>query len=286
MRKLLISALAVAAFVAATVSCSDSFTLADHIGMCGEKNGVAAKDCGMDYVEVSVSRFLAPEKDEERFLENLAFAADSLPPLYAANGFFPKDIKLTGPEADLPRAIAYGKTAIQRASKAGIEILVLGSGAARTIPEEFPCEEAQNQFVSLLDSLAEEASAYGIVIAIEPLQSKETNFINTVSEGAAIARLTGRENVAVIADFYHMAAEGEGPESIIANADKLVHCHVAEPEKRTAPGVQGTDFTPYFKALRQIGYKGRISIECRWSDIRSELPVALETLKDQIKASK
>ena len=31
----------------------------------------AAKDCGMDYVEVSVSRFLAPEKDEERFLENL-----------------------------------------------------------------------------------------------------------------------------------------------------------------------------------------------------------------------
>jgi sugar phosphate isomerase/epimerase len=48
--------------------------------------------------------------------------------------------------------------------------------------------------------------------------------------------------------------------------------------------VDGDDFTPYFKALRQIGYEGRISIECGWSDVASQLPVAFHVMKEQIQS--
>ena len=134
--------------------------------------------------------------------------------------------------------------------------------------------------------MAPTAEKYGVIVAIEPLQASETNFINTVAEGAEMARQAGSPNICVIADFYHMAREGEPAEDIVAAADKLVHCHIAECANRTAPGVDGDDFTPYFKALKQIKYQGRISLECRWGDVNAQLPVAVQVMKEQIQAVK
>ena len=72
----------------------------------------------------------------------------------------------------------------------------------------------------------------------------------------------------------------------IKSADKLVHCHIAECEERTAPGVKGDDFTPYFKALKEIKYDGRISFECSWQDVSAQLPKAVEVMKEQINSIK
>ena len=213
--------------------------------------------------------------------------ADSLGlPIETANGFFPRDIIVVGPDADLERAIRYSETAIRRASEAGLEILVLGSSRSRSIPEGFSREEAEEQFLSLLKGMAPTAEKYGVIVAIEPLQQSETNFINTVREGAEIARRSGSPNIAVIADFFHMARESEPVSDIVDAADKLVHCHIAEVGNRTPPGVDGDDFTPYFQALKQIGYKGRISIESRWDDVAAQMPVAVQVMKEQIQAVK
>ena len=269
-------------------ACSEpySFQLDEHIGICGLNRAPAAVACGLDYLEANVSSFLVPEQDEEAFAAQRQ-AADSLGlPIYSANGFFPREILVVGPEADLERAIRYGQTAIRRAAEAGLEILVLGSSRSRTIPEGFPREEAEGQFLSLLRGMAPTAEKYGVIVAIEPLQASETNFINTVSEGAEMARMAGSPNICVIADFFHMAREGESPDAIIAAADKLVHCHIAECKNRTAPGVDGDDFTPYFKALKQIQYKGRISLECHWGDVNVQLPEAVRVMKEQINAIK
>ena len=101
-----------------------------------------------------------------------------------------------------------------------------------------------------------------------------------------MARRTGSPNIAVIADFFHMAREAEPVTDIVDAADKLVHCHIAEVGNRTPPGVDGDDFTPYFKALKQIGYDGRISIESRWDDVAAQMPVAVQVMKEQIQAIK
>jgi len=263
------------------------FTLDENIGVCGAVDrAAAAKAAGVSYLEAGVSAFLIPEKSEEEFAANRALAASSDPPIRTANGFYPADILLVGPDADLPRAVSYAETAIRRASEIGIEILVLGSSRSRTIPEGFARADAERQFVSLLKHIAPAAEKYGVTIAIEPLRPAETNFINSVREGAAIARQAESPAIRVLADLYHMAQVDEGPDALIDSADMLVHCHIAEKESRTPPGVAGDDFTPYFAALRQIRYTGRISIECGWSDFATQLPEAVRTMKEQIESVK
>ena len=261
------------------------FSLDEHIGICGTGWAEAAQKCGLDYLEANVSSFLCPESDDSVFNANREALAGALP-IYSANGYFPGSIKVVGPQAETERAIKYSETAIRRAAEIGIKVLVLGSSGSRSIPEGFSREEAEKQFLALLKGIAPTAEKYGVVVAIEPLQHSETNFINTVSEGASIARQAGSPNICVIADFFHMARVGEAPESIIENADKLVHCHIAEKEERTPPGAKGDDFTPYYKALKEIHYTGRISIECGWKDVESQLPVAVKTMKEQINSVK
>ena len=283
--RLLLAALAALVFVS---GCSKApvFDLDEHIGMCGVNRAPAAIACGLDYLEANVASFLVPEENDSTFAARRAEADTLGLPIYSANGFFPRDILVIGPEADLERAGRYAETAIRRAAEAGLKILVLGSSRSRSIPEGFSREEAEEQFLSLLKGMAPVAEQCGVLVAIEPLQESETNFINTVKEGAEMARRTGSPNICVLADFYHMAREGEPPVDIVEAADKLVHCHIAEVGNRTPPGVDGDDFTPYFQALKQIGYTGRISLECRWEDVDAQLPVAVQVMKEQIQAIK
>jgi sugar phosphate isomerase/epimerase len=78
-----------------------------------------------------------------------------------------------------------------------------------------------------------------------------------------------------------MLRDGEGPEPIRRNGDLLAHVHVAEREKRTAPGVAGDDLRPYLRALADTGYQGRISIESGWADLAAQLEPALASLRAQ-----
>ncbi len=263
-----------------------AFNLDEHLGICGVGWAGQAKAVGLDYLEAAVSSFLIPEASEEDFAANRSQALASEPPIRTANGFFPSDIILVGPNADPDRAVRYAETAIRRASEIGIEILVLGSSRSRSIPEGFDRAAAEAQFVDFLKRIAPAAEQYGVIVALEPLQASETNFINTVREGAEIARRTGSKNICVIADLFHMMRMQESPEDIVEARDKLVHCHVAELANRTAPGVDGDDFTPYLRALKEIHYTGRMSFECSWQDIDAQLPVAFETMKKQIQAIK
>ena len=196
------------------------------------------------------------------------------------------EIRFVGPDAEIERAVNYSKTAIKRAAEIGIKVLVLGSSRSRNIPEGFDRAEAEKQFLEVLKGMAPTAEEYGVKVAIEPLQTKESNFINTVKEGAELARKAGSDNICVLADLFHMARMEESPEDIVEAADKLVHCHIAEVEERTPPGVRGDDFTPYFKSLKKIGYTGRISFECSWQDVPSQLPVAVKVMKEQIQSIK
>ena len=64
-------------------------------------------------------------------------------------------------------------------------------------------------------------------------------------------------------------------------ADWLVHTHTAEKASRTPPGLAGDDFGPYLRALKEIGYDGSMSLECNWSDLKSQLSGGAATLRAQ-----
>ncbi|MDR0796168.1 MAG: sugar phosphate isomerase/epimerase [Tannerella sp.] len=257
--------------------------LRDRIGVCTSINNAAIiKQAGCTYVEIGINNFLMPEKDDTAFAANLKSASESVLPALAANSFFPGDLKLVGPDADPERAIRFAEIAMQRAKQIGTKTFVLGSGGARRIPDGFDSEKATGQFIDLCKQIALLGAKYDVVVVIEPLRKQETNFINTVRQGTAIARAVNHPNLCVLADFYHMLCEDEDAQAIVEAGNLLHHCHIAEKAERTAPGVKGDDFTSYFKALQDINYQGRISIECGWKNFNEEVAPAVAEMKRQI----
>ena len=267
--------------------CSDKpYVLEPKVGVCTSTgNGEMVKAAGVDYIEAGVQRFLVPQESEEKFLEKLATVKKSGVRVLACNGFVPGSIKSTGPNADHDKLLKYAETAFARAKVAGVKYIVFGSSGSRNIPDGFDRDKAKAQFVSLLKRMGPIAAKYDVIIVIEPLNKKESNFINYVSEGYEIAKLVDHKNIRLLADFYHMLRVDEGPESIVkAGSEYLLHCHIAENEGRYFPGKNKEDFSGYMEALKKIKYKGAISMECRWGDFKKELTPATGYVRTQIAA--
>ena len=271
-------------FFVATISASCTKTsLADRIGVCSQPDKwELLKENGYAYAEAEVRSFLIPQNGEDDFAPNLEIAQKTALPIYSCNLFFPGDMRLTGEGADIAAITQYTEVAMRRARQIGIKIIVLGSGGARHIPDGFSHEEARERFIEICREIGAIAEKNGVTIVIEPLNAAETNFITTVAEGLELVKEVDHPNIQLLADLFHMTRAGESPESIVKAGKYLRHCHIAENEQRTAPGIAGDDFTPYLEALKKIAYKGNISLECRWDDMDSQLPIAIAELKRQI----
>jgi sugar phosphate isomerase/epimerase len=196
----------------------------------------------------------------------------------AANVFLPGTLKVVGPDAVEEELAAYAATALGRASRLGVEVLVFGSGALRAVPPGFSRNHAIDQFAHAVRVVQEEAGARGITLAVEPLHSEETNLLNSIGEAAAFLRDQRLAGVRLVADLWHMECEGEGLDALDAAADLIVHTHVAAAE-RHAPGQAPDNIESFLRRLGELGYKGACSIECRWSDFAAEAPAAVARVR-------
>jgi sugar phosphate isomerase/epimerase len=164
-----------------------------------------------------------------------------------------------------------------------VEVVVLGSGEARRIPEGFDRKDAQRQFIHILKKMGPLAGAQGVTLAMENLNRGETNLGNSLKEVTEYILAAEHPNIRVTADIYHMLKEDDPPDAIRQAGKLLVHCHIAEEKDRARPGKYGEDFKPYFRALRDIGFSGKIMMECGWTDLKTEAGPALEYLERQWK---
>lgn len=265
-----------------------SYTLLDNnsssleIGICTDySHGNSMKRFGYSYIEEGVGKFLVPTKNEEEFKSIIKNAKEYPLPVKACNNFIPKELKSVGHDAVHDKILKYAETAFRRAQKTGVEIIVFGSGGSRSIPEGFSREKARQQFVELCEKMAPLAAEYNVTIVLEPLNSKECNFINSVTEGGEIVEEINHQNFKLLADIYHMKMEGESPESIVKYGHLIKHIHIAEKQERAVPGTFNEDFRPYFDALKKINYTGKMSIEAQWTDFETQIPLAIETIKKQ-----
>lgn len=255
--------------------------LAD-IGICtGPNNANLMAEAGYTYFEGGVQWLLVPEDPDEKFDSIFRVVQDAALPARACNSFLPGRLKSVGPEAVHDEILAYAETAFKRAQMLGIETIVFGSGGSRSIPEGFPADSARQQFITLLKRMGPVAGKYDVTVVLEPLNKKEVNFLNSVKEGAGIVEEVDHPNIRLLADIYHMMMEDEGPESILEHGHLIKHLHIAEEEGRAAPGTHNEDFVPYFRALKEIGYTGRISIEGRWDDLAAQAPGAIAYMNQQ-----
>lgn len=249
-----------------------------RFGCCARIEDVAAVEAaGYDYVELPVVAVQAEKPESEFVPVAAALALRSIRP-EAWNVLLPGDLRVTGPDVDFYRVRRYLHTAFERVQRLGGQVVVFGSGKARSFPEGFdPCE-VHSQLLEFLEAAAEAAGEYGLILAIEPLNKKESNVINTVSEAVDLAAEVGRPQIRVLADLYHIDEESESLQNVADAGLWLAHTHTAD-TGRFRPGSGSYDHHAFFRALAEAGYDGRMSVECRWNDFRSECAAALEFLR-------
>jgi len=187
-------------------------------------NGILAS-AGYSFVEENVRGFLVPSESDSIFEQKLALLKESKLPVEACNSFLPGNLKCVGPAPLHDDILKFGETAFRRARMAGVKTIVFGSGGARAIPEGFSRDEAKKQFISLCSKLAPIAKKYDVVISLEPLNTKECNFVNSVAEGGEIVEAVNHENFRLLADIYHMLMENESPSNITKYGHLLYHTY-------------------------------------------------------------
>ncbi|UYQ94002.1 sugar phosphate isomerase/epimerase [Chitinophaga horti] len=235
---------------------------------------------GYDYIEENTRKLF--HMSDSAFAKNLAKLKKTRRPVKAANSFLPPGLMLIGPHVNEAWVVGYVDTVFRHAKQAGVNIIVLGSSASRRLPEGYDRNKAIEEFVYIGRKMAEVAKKHDITIAMESLNKTEDNFITTLAFANELATRINHKNFKLTADIYHMLMENESPESIINARKNLVHCHIAEKEGRAVPGTNQENFVPYFEALKEINYKGLLSIECRWKDLPTQALAAREYLVTQL----
>lgn len=240
----------------------------------------AAAAAGFDYLELPLAQMTqlsAAQFDALRARMRAAGMACE-----TCNNFFPTNMRLTGPQVDMPAVLAYVQKALDRAAALGAEYVVFGSGPAKQVPPGFGLDEGFAQIVRLLQAIGPMAAQRGLGIVIEPLRQAECNLINTFAEGVRLARAVDHPAVRVLVDYYHLATEREPAENIAQwGREFLRHVHFARLQGRTYPRDVAEDagYPPFFAALRQAGYEKRISCEAYSEDFAQDAPRALAFLK-------
>ena len=237
----------------------------------------AAKAAGYDYLEMPLSTIAALSAAEFDLVKRKV--AEGGFPVEACNVFFPRSLRLTGPDVDWKQVEDYVKLALGRAGQLGGKVVVFGSGGSRQVPEGFPMEQAWLQLVLLLRRIEPIAAENGITVVIEPLNAKETNIIHTGAEGYTLAKLVDRPHIRLLLDLFHMSLMKEDF-GIAATAGSYVqHAHFAKPEGRVYPGELEDEFKAFFGGLKRGGYDGRVSVEAGFTTFALDAPRALSVMK-------
>ena len=234
------------------------------IGGMDKKLAPAFAAAGYNYLELFLSAEMVPGKEDDVFAKNLA-ALKALPiPTAFLNGFITSDIPMVGPDAQHDKVEKWVRTAFPRARQLGVGVVTVGSGGSRRCPEDFDPAKARAQFSQVLGRIAPIARDNGIRLTIENLNTAETNLCTSIAESVEVITAAGPD-VYLTADIYHMMRDDDPAEELRKAKDRLIHCHVAEKELRSAPGTKGDDFRPHLRVLREMGYAGAFSFECGWA---------------------
>ncbi|SAK84673.1 xylose isomerase domain-containing protein [Caballeronia hypogeia] len=229
-------------------------------GWCGLlENASTMKDSGLDYIEAQ----LVPMKleDDAAFAHAKTLVADLPLPALAFSYLFPHDARIVGPEKDERRNRAYFDRVVELMTMARARIVVLGSGWTRNLPDGWSRRQAEDEFLTTLSWCADVLRGSGATLVIEPLNRKESNLVNSVGDGARLAKLLGRDEVRGLADFYHMDEENESLDELREHGEWLAHIHLAD-TGRLNPGTGLYDYPTFFGNLKACGYSGLLSAEC------------------------
>ena len=104
-----------------------------------------------------------------------------------------------------------------------------------------------------------------ITLVLEPLNilvDHKGYYLHSSSEGFAILREVGSQNVKLLYDIYHQQImEGNLIETITNNTDLIGHFHVGDVPGRHEPCTGEINYANVFRKIDQAGYDGFVGLE-------------------------
>ncbi len=116
--------------------------------------------------------------------------------------------------------------------------------------------------VDALQRMADYARAKEILLVFEATNHLEMGkFVNTALNHKRMIELTGRDNIGIQLDWFHVNLEELDPYEAVMDAQPLLwHLHFRDSNSLT-PGYGKTDFKAVMRALKKTGYEGYCTVE-------------------------
>jgi len=243
-----------------------------------DRDADAALAAGADYLEPTVVGNLLVQREDGTWHADPALRRREPAPSFAV--LCPADHRLSDPTFPLEQTHAYLRVAFGAIAEVAAPgaFVVLGSGAARRIPEGASRDDARRQFARSVSIAREIAAAHDLEVILEPLHRGETDQINSLAEAVEFLDEFGMGDIRVVADLFHIMLEHEPLDVVRELAGRVAHAHIAD-SGRTPPGQGDWPLTEFLQALRDGGYRGRVSIECTWADLAAEAGPALAAVR-------
>jgi D-psicose/D-tagatose/L-ribulose 3-epimerase len=217
------------------------------------------RDLGFDGVEVPVFEPESIDTDKiRRHAEKHGLGITT-------SGALPGGSCLCGPDArPRKRAEDYMRKTIRVAAALGANVLcgplykpVGETGGKLSLPAQ------RRETLKALRPLAQQAEEAGVVLALEPLNRFETDFMNTVAQGTDFCRRLKSPACGLLLDTFHMHVEEKSTGDAIdqaADGQCFAHFHASENDRGTA-GTGQVHWKEAAAAVRRARYDSWVVLE-------------------------
>jgi sugar phosphate isomerase/epimerase len=158
-------------------------------------------------------------------------------------------------------SVNYLKECLDMVAALGGSIFTLVPSEVGKIVAMADAETEWGWAVEGVRAVADHAAKYNIRIGLEPLNRFETNFLNRHDQALKLVEDSGRRNVGVCLDAFHINIEEANWQKAILNTGKqLVDFHVADNNRRP-PGEGTYNWKEVVSTLKQAGYDEQLTVE-------------------------
>jgi len=174
----------------------------------------------------------------------------------------PPGLFITHPDPVIRRETArYFVELVGLCADLGGKVIVIGSPKQRNLLPGVKREQAMGYAAEVFAPSLELAGKRGVTLAIEPLSTRETDFLMCASDAVELIEQIDHPNFRLQLDVKAMSYEYKPiPQIIRESAKHLVHFHVNDPNL-LGPGMGEIGYEPIIAALRAAGYDGWLSVE-------------------------
>lgn len=175
----------------------------------------------------------------------------------------PAGLHLTTSDAALrTRSWDYFRGILDLAADLGTKpMIAFGSSRQRNALDGVTPADATKRLAEGLSAIASQAQSLGVTIALEPLAPHLCNVIHTLDEAMAVVNEVKNPAVRSMFDTHNAVAEKLPHGDVIRKYKSPIrHVHLNELDGRY-PGAADYPFLPILQALKDVNYRGWVSVE-------------------------